>query len=76
VPNERDRILRSFGAALAAYRFEKEMTQEELAETSGLHRTYIGAVERGIRNPTIVSIVSLARGLGVDTAELVRQADL
>ena len=76
MPNDRDEVLQSFGEAVAACRLEKEMTQEELAEASGLHRTYIGAVERGIRNPTIVSVVALARGLGVETAELVGQADL
>ena len=47
------------------------MTQEELAERSGFSQQYISGLERGKRNPTIVSIYELAQALGVSHEELV-----
>lgn len=47
------------------------MSQEVLAEQAGLHRTYIGAVERGERNVTLQTLLRLAGALKVDVAHLV-----
>jgi len=46
------------------------LSQEALAERAGLHRTYIGFVERAERNPTLKTMEKLARGLEVSLAEL------
>ncbi|MGH8676627.1 MAG: helix-turn-helix domain-containing protein [Burkholderiales bacterium] len=46
------------------------ISQEELAERTGLHRTYIGSVERGERNVSIDNVERIARGLGVQAQEL------
>lgn len=46
------------------------MTQEGLAETADLHRTYVGSVERGERNVSIDNIYALADALGVSAREL------
>ncbi len=51
-------------------RSEKLLTQEGLAELSGLHRTYVGAIERCERNITISSLDNLAQALGVNGAAL------
>lgn len=48
------------------------MSLDEFQRLSGLHFSYVSAVERGRRNPTLNSILLIARGLGVDAAELVR----
>lgn len=48
------------------------LSQEQLAEASGLHRTYVGSLERGERNVALINILRLAKGLGIDPAELVR----
>lgn len=47
-----------------------DLTQEDLAEKAGLHRTYLSDVERGARNPSLESIERLAKGLGITIAEL------
>lgn len=53
-------------------RLAKGLTQEELAERSGFSQQYISGLERGRRNPTVVSVYELAQALGVDYLELLR----
>jgi transcriptional regulator with XRE-family HTH domain len=62
-------------ALLAALRHEQGLSQEELAHRSGLHRTYVGAVERGERNPTLITLAALAKGLRCSLGELVASLD-
>lgn len=50
---------------------EKGWSQEELADRSGLHRTYVSGVERGVRNPTITVLDRLASALEVELSRLV-----
>jgi len=47
------------------------ISQEELADRSDVHRTYVSGVERGVRNPTISVLDKIARGLKAPLAELV-----
>ena len=63
--------LAQLGRAIARVRRNQGLTQEGLAELSGLHRTYVGSVERGRRNPTYLSLLAVARGLKVDLSELI-----
>jgi transcriptional regulator with XRE-family HTH domain len=56
-------------------RIAKGMTQEELAERSGFSQQYISGLERGRRNPTIVSIYELGQALGVSHEALVASPD-
>ena len=57
--------LQQFGANVRALRNARKWSQEDLAEASDLHRTYISGVERGVRNPTLTVIVEIANALGV-----------
>jgi len=55
---------------LRCLRTERKWSQEECAEKCGLHRTYIGAVERGERNITLASLDKIATAFGVSAIEL------
>ena len=59
-----------FGKAIRALREERGYSQEELAERAGLHRNYVGGVERGERNVALENIVKLASALSVRTRDL------
>ncbi|MBD3770798.1 MAG: helix-turn-helix transcriptional regulator [Rhodobacterales bacterium] len=65
-------IRKKFGKRLRALREERGWSQEEFADRAGLHRTYVSAVERGVRNPTLSVLERLAKALGVSMAELVQ----
>jgi transcriptional regulator with XRE-family HTH domain len=58
-----------FGKSLKAWRFRRGLSQEDLAEKSGLHRTYISDLERGARNTSLESMEKLAFGLNITLAE-------
>jgi transcriptional regulator with XRE-family HTH domain len=65
----------AFGARLRQVRVQRGLSQEDLANVSGLHRTYVGGIERGERNPSLTNIGRLAAALDVDMADLVRTVD-
>jgi len=54
-------------------RGEMGLSQEELAAVSGLHRTYVGSVERGERNVTLSTLEAFSRALGVSVPALLRE---
>jgi transcriptional regulator with XRE-family HTH domain len=63
-------ILLKFGMNVRRLRQRAGLSQEELADRSGLHRTYVGGIERGERNPSLTNIVALAVGLRCKFEEL------
>lgn len=63
-------IRKEFGKRLRVLREKKKLTQEELAEKADMHFTYVGQIERGIRNPSLINLHKLARALKVSAGEL------
>ena len=68
-------IQTAFGLSVRAYRKRLGISQEELAAISGLHRTYIGSVERGERNVTLQNIFVLAQSLRTSASNLINETE-
>ncbi len=64
--------LHIFGETMRQVRQQRGHTQDSLADLTGLHRTYIGGIERGERNLSLANIVKLANALRVRPADLMR----
>lgn len=67
---DREEALRRFGEAVRARRQELGLSQEQLAERSGLHRTYVGSLERGERNVALLNLYELAAALDMPIGDL------
>jgi len=67
---KRNRVLTAFGTNVRRRRETLDLTQEQLAEKADLDQTYISGIERGIRNPSVLSIVRLAKALGTTASEI------
>ena len=65
-PDVRER----FGTAVTFRREELKMTQEDLADKAGIHRTYLSDIERGTRNLSLVNIEKLAAALSITMSKL------
>ena len=63
-------LLTQFGKRIRQLRTERDLSQEQLAEQTGFHRTYIGMVERGERNLRLSSIARFARVFEMSVSEL------
>lgn len=61
------------GRTIRVYREQRALSQEKLAELCGLHRTYIGSVERGERNVSLLNIVVIAHTLELKPFQLLEQ---
>ena len=55
---------------MRALRLAKGLSQEEFAFKAGVHRTYMGGIERGERNPALKNIAAIASALGISLSEL------
>jgi transcriptional regulator with XRE-family HTH domain len=64
------KILLKFGRKVKQERLKQNLSQEKLAEKAGVHRTYIGMIERAEKNITLTNIEKIALSLGVEISEL------
>lgn len=63
-------ILETFGQNVRKFRIEQGLSQEQLADSAGLHRTYIGMIERAEKNITLCNIEKIANALSVNIVAL------
>jgi transcriptional regulator with XRE-family HTH domain len=67
-------VFKCFGASVQKLGSGLGISQEQLAERADLHRTYIAEIERGARNPTLLTIKKLPKGLEVSAADLLSES--
>ena len=72
---ERRAWLRAFGQAIREVRSRGGLTQEQLAYRTSLDQTYVSGIERGRRNPTVLVVWRLAKGLETSLDDLLRVAE-
>ncbi|MGH7514138.1 MAG: helix-turn-helix domain-containing protein [Gemmatimonadales bacterium] len=64
-----------FGRAVRTLREKADYSQESFADAIGVHRTYMGTLERGKGNPSLDVIAKIARGLGISLADLFKTVE-
>lgn len=64
-----------FGGVLQRHRGKAGLSQEELAFRAGIDRTFVSRLERGIRQPTITTLIGLAEALGISATDLVKETE-
>jgi transcriptional regulator with XRE-family HTH domain len=64
----------ALGQAIRDFRGRQRISQEDLAHRAGMHRTYLGGIERGERNPSYTNLLRVAEALEIDAWELIRRA--
>lgn len=69
----KSQILKSFGDKVRQERVRKGLSQEGLADLAGVHRTYIGMIERAEKNITLENIEKIAKALNIDISELLKK---
>ncbi len=65
----------ALGRAVRDLRADRGISQEDLAHRSGMHRTYVGGIERGERNVSYANLLRLAEALGVPPSQLLARAE-
>lgn len=68
-------IQEKIGIALRTYREQSGLSQEQLSFKANLHRTYVGSVERGERNISVINIIALCKALKVKPSDLFKNLD-
>ena len=71
----RDPVTTRFGRAVRRLRAQRGISQETLAERSSSHPNYIGGIERGERNPTLLKIAAIAKALRSTPSDLLRDGE-
>lgn len=69
---EAENILALFGLKVKELRKEQGLSQEKLAELANLHRTYIGMIERGEKNITLLNMAKIAKALNIEMCNLLK----
>ena len=66
----KEAVLRAFGKNVQQHRLARHLSQEQLAELAGVHRTYIGMIERAEKNITLINIEKIAKAFNLPIKDL------
>lgn len=66
------KTVEKFGKKVREIRLEKKLSQGKLAKILGVHPTYISGIERGLRNPSLITLEKVAKALNVKIDELIK----
>ena len=66
-------LLEKFGQKVREERLKQNLSQEELAAKAGVHRTYIGMIERAEKNITLLNIEKISKALGINISKLLEE---
>lgn len=64
------KVTKQLGKRIRRFRREQKLSQEELAYKAGIHRTYMGKIERGESNPPVHTVSKIAKALRISISEL------
>jgi len=67
-----ENTVKKFGRKVREIRLEKKMSQGNVAKILGVHRTYISGIERGMRNPSLITLEKIAKALKVSIDNLIK----
>lgn len=70
-----DRVGKALGELLANKRRSSDLSQEELAFRASIHRTYLSQIERGVKSPTIKTLLKICEALDVRLSDIVRELE-
>jgi len=70
--SKKSETLIKFGERVREERHKQKLSQEELASKAGVHRTYIGMIERAEKNITLENIEKVAKALGISISDLLK----
>jgi transcriptional regulator with XRE-family HTH domain len=65
----------AFGRSLRAFRIQSKISQERLSQESGLDRSYISLLERGLRQPSLTTILQIAKALNTSAVNLISKVE-
>lgn len=63
--------VKQFGKKVRGIRLKEKRSQGDVAKVLGVHRTYISSIERGLRNPSLLTIKKIAKALGIGISDLI-----
>ena len=70
---EQNNYCKEFGAVIRQLRINAGFSQESFAAHADIHRTYMGGIERGERNPTLTNIIKIAQALNIKPEEIFKE---
>jgi len=73
--NEENNFRKRFGEVVRRYRTNKKLSQEELADLSNLHRTYISELERGLKTVSMLSLFQISKALKIPASLLIKEVE-